>query len=191
MPDISAIAAALTSFNTLKNIAQTMVGLHDVKTLQAKVIEFNNAIIDAQTKIFLVNEERAALIETIRNLEKELTDLKAWETEKQRYQLTDVGDGTFAHALKQSMSASEPPHYICANCYEHAKKSILNHMQMPGGAHSLACSACDAKLIIRHGYRPAAYVESGAEKARAALEPCPICDTGRLKITASDVFLSA
>src|ERR1039458_8780548 len=61
MPDLSTIGAALTSFNTLKNIAQTMIGLHDRQALQVKVIEFNNAIIDAQTKVFLVNEERTAL----------------------------------------------------------------------------------------------------------------------------------
>jgi hypothetical protein len=37
MPDLSAIGAALTSLNTLKNIAQTMIGLHDTQALQAKV----------------------------------------------------------------------------------------------------------------------------------------------------------
>lgn len=59
MPDISTIAAALSSFNVLKNIAQSMIALRDSQAMQAKIIEFNGAMIDAQTKIFAVNEERS------------------------------------------------------------------------------------------------------------------------------------
>lgn len=125
MPDLNAIGAALTSFNTLKNIAQTMIGLHDVQALQSKVIEFNNAIIDAQTKIFLVNEERTALLERIGDLEKNLTDLKAWKATEDRYELKNTNGGGWAWFLKAEAQASELPHKICTKCYEEQKRSIL------------------------------------------------------------------
>jgi len=105
MPDISAISAALSSFNALKNIAQTMIGLHDTQALQAKVIDFNNAILDAQTKIFLVNEERTSLLERIGNLEKEVANLEAWETTKNRYELKRTNGGGLAWSLKEMQKA--------------------------------------------------------------------------------------
>lgn len=152
MPDLSTIAAALTSFNTLKNIAQTMIGLHDVKALQAKVIEFNDAIIEAQTKIFLVNEERSALLERIGNLEKEVADLEAWEATKKRYELKQTSAGGYAWFLKEDAQGAELPHKICAKCYEERKRSILQPkgrsiaaVQM--GSHPmLVCLACRSEI---------------------------------------------
>ncbi len=186
MPDISAIAGAISALNGMKDIAQAMITLRDAKALQAKVIEFNNAIIDAQAKILLANEERTALLQRVSDLEKQLSKLETWETEKQRYQLADIGGGTFAFALKELMSSGEPPHYICANCYDQNKKSRLHRTQLPGGGNLITCAGCGTKLIVQHGYTAPSYAISAAEQARLALEPCPLCDGGRLKITASE-----
>jgi hypothetical protein len=153
MPDLSAIGAALASFNTLKNIAQTMMGLHDTKALQAKVIEFNNAIIDAQTKIFLVNEERSALLERVSDLEKQVADLEAWETTKQRYELKKTPGGGLAWFLKQDAQSTQPPHQICTKCYEERKRSILQPEGRSGPAvqmgkpAKLYCPACSSKVL--------------------------------------------
>ncbi len=128
------------------------------------------------------NDERAALVDKIRQLEEKVASLEAWNTEKQRYQLVDIGEGTFAFALKQSMSGGEPPHYICANCYEHSEKSILQHTHLPSGSDSMTCHRCHAKSVIRHGYQPPSYETTEEDRARAALERCPICTSGRLKV---------
>jgi hypothetical protein len=150
MPDMSAIAAALASFNTLKNIAQTMIGLHDTQALQLKVIEFNSAIIDAQGKIFSVNEERSTLIERVRDLEQQITNLKNWETEKQRYELKQVAYlGSAAYVIKPEMRGTEPPHCICAACYEHGKKRILQPTQEEHLRNrSWKCPDCKNTVIV-------------------------------------------
>jgi len=108
--------------------------------------------------------------------------LKQWGSEKKRYQLTDVGGGAFAYALKAAMSNGEPPHYICTNCYEQSKKSILNHIDTGDGLHVLSCPRCPAKLVIGHAYKSPSFAETVEDRARAALEPCPICQSGRLKV---------
>lgn len=152
MPDLSAIGAALTSFSTLKNIAQTMIGLHDVQALQTKVIEFNSAIIDAQTKIFLVNEERTALLERIGALEKEVADLEAWETTKDRYELKNTKGGGLAWFLKENAQGSEPPHEICAKCYEERKRGFLQPKWRSiaavqfGSWPMLVCTICKSEV---------------------------------------------
>ena len=87
MPDISAIASALSSLKAAKDIAEAMISLRDTATFQAKLIEFQGKLIDANNAAFAAQDERTALLERIRDLEKQVTDLKAWDTEKQCYEL--------------------------------------------------------------------------------------------------------
>ena len=81
MVDITAIGVVANSLNAAVNIAKAMIDVRDATTFQGKVFELQRAIIDAQQSVFAANDERSALIEKISNLEKELSSLKAWETE--------------------------------------------------------------------------------------------------------------
>src|SRR5258708_7807147 len=100
MVDMSAIGAVASSLNTAVNIAKAMVDLRDWSAVQSKVIEFQQAILDAQSNIFAVNEERSALIQRVSELEKEVAALKAWDAEKQNYELKRVAVGAFARVAK-------------------------------------------------------------------------------------------
>jgi hypothetical protein len=135
MVDVSAIAGALASLNAAVNITKAMKDLRDWSIVQSKVIELQSTILEAQSGLFAANEERSALIEKIRQLEKQVADLEAWNSEKERYALTDVGGGNVAYLPKPSMRGTGPAHYMCANCYEQRKKSILQHAQMSGMVH--------------------------------------------------------
>jgi hypothetical protein len=151
MPDLSAISIALSSLNAAKDIAQTMIGLRDTAVFQSKLIELQTKIIDANNAAFTIQDERATLLKRIGNLEQEVADLKAWETEKQRYELTKFGRG-FARVLKPEAQGTEQPHQICANCYERGKKSFL--VQVPhnqaratlGMGTAYRCSECSTEI---------------------------------------------
>jgi hypothetical protein len=87
MVDMSAIASALASLKAAKDIAEAMIGLRDSAAFQAKLIEFQSKIIDANSAAFAAQEERATLLGRIRELEEQMAELEAWEAEKQRYEL--------------------------------------------------------------------------------------------------------
>jgi hypothetical protein len=147
MVDMSAIAGALGSLNTLKNLAQAMIGLRDAQAFQAKLIEFQSAVLDAQSSVFAANEERTALVEKVRELEADMARLKAWETEKQRYKLERLEPGIFVYSLKPEMAAGEPAHTICQTCYQRGSKSILHGSEPMNGLQELTCFECGTKLI--------------------------------------------
>jgi hypothetical protein len=157
MVDISAIAGAMSSLNAAVNITKAMKDLKDWSTVQTQVIELQRTILEAQSGLFSANDERTSLIEKIREAEKRIADLETWNTEKQRYQLTDIGDGNFAYALKESVSNGEPPHYLCTACYQNSKKAILHHLATGSGMHVLTCPSCVAKMAIDRVYCPPAY----------------------------------
>jgi hypothetical protein len=157
MPDMSAIAAAVSALNAAKDIAQAMISLRDAAAFQAKLIEFQSKLIDANSAAFAAQDERSALLERIRDLEKEMAAIKAWETEKQRYQLQEVFPGATAYVLKDNAKDAEPIHWLCATCYQNGKKSIL---QRNGPADKTweviywECHACDARITVRHDIFP-------------------------------------
>src|SRR5467141_3021959 len=97
MVDVSAFASALASLKAAKDIAEAMIGLRDAQAFQAKLLEFQSKLIDANNAAFAAQDERVALLERVHALEKELASLKAWEADKARYELKEVGSGTFAY----------------------------------------------------------------------------------------------
>jgi hypothetical protein len=158
MPDISAIASALSSLKAAKDIAEAMVSLRDTAAFQSKLIEFQGKLIDANNAAFAAQDERTALLERIRELEKQVADLKAWETEKQRYQLQEISPGASAHVLKKEAQGTEPIHWLCANCYNNGKKSILQRGQEDlDGSRRIPgwdCPTCHAKIFVRYDISP-------------------------------------
>ena len=147
MVDLTAIGVISTSLNSLVNITKAMKDVRDASLIDGKVFELQRAILETQQSVFAANEERTALIEEVREAKAQIARLEAWDTEKQRYELKDVGAGSLAYAVKETMRSGEPIHRICAACYQHARKSILQ----PRIKHPdviLFCSECKAELFV-------------------------------------------
>jgi hypothetical protein len=144
---ISEIAAALSALQAAKDIAQAAVGLRDGAAFQSKLIELQSKILDAQSSASAAYEERLSLIEQVRQLKENVARFENWGREKQRYELADVGRGCIAYRLKPEMANGEPPHSICANCYERAEKRHLQPESRRGSQY-LVCHECGSELII-------------------------------------------
>jgi hypothetical protein len=135
---------------------ETITGLGAVKTAfdMAKALENihetvarDRAIIDLQKEILAAQAAQALLVETVGTLKKEVTDLKAWGAEKERYQLQDLGKGFYAYIMKEGMENGEPLHALCTTCYQRGSKSILQgsgHIQVH--ERSWDCHACKTKI---------------------------------------------
>lgn len=149
MVGLGEISALMSSLAAAKNIAESMVDLRDTAAFQAKVVEFQSKIINAHAAAMAAQEERSALVERVRQLEKLVADMEAWETEKQRYELQAVGNGTFTYVLKPNCQGPEPAHCICARCYQHGQKSILQpETRSPGMTRWMACHECGADICV-------------------------------------------
>ena len=147
MVGISEISGLIASLKGARDLAEAMVGLRDTAAFQGKVIEFQGVIMDAQQRVFSVQEERSTLIQKVAELEKKIASLEDWEAQKQRYKLKDLGNGTLAYALKTAMSDGEPPHNICATCYQNGTKSIIQPETRSGRVEVFVCNRCGSELI--------------------------------------------
>jgi hypothetical protein len=158
MPDLIAISQGLNAIKATTEIVKTIIGLRDSAKLLEQAVELNQKILSVQAALVAAQQEQTTLVETIREREEEIVRLKNWETEKQRYEMRDIsGSGAIAYLIKPENQGTEPVHCLCANCYQNAKKSILqNTIKMnPPYGRIWACPNCKSEITIRQ-WPPAA-----------------------------------
>jgi hypothetical protein len=119
---VAEVFAGIGAIKTAFDIAR---GLKDINDATIR----NAAVIELQEKLLTAQSTQSALLDRIGDLEKEVVDLKAWDGEKQRYKLTEVSADVLAYTMRPGMENGEPFHMLCANCYEHGRKSILQATQ--------------------------------------------------------------
>ncbi len=125
MPDMALLQGAITGLKTAADIAQGLVGLKVGTEVNAKAIELQQAILSAQSSALAAQSEQFTMLQRIRDLEGEVTRVRAWKEIEQRYELKEITPGFLAYAMKQEGSRPEPFHWICPSCYQHQKKSLL------------------------------------------------------------------
>jgi hypothetical protein len=142
---VAEIAAAITGIRSALEVTKAMVGLRDAEAFRAKSIELQGVVLDALDKAIEAREAYAAQGDRIRALEAEVARLKAWDTEKQDYELKKVGDGAVVYMLKPDKRGNDPPHWLCPNCYANGQKSFLNSTGASAGRGGIyRCSNCDS-----------------------------------------------
>jgi hypothetical protein len=141
------ISAAIQSAKALGELVKAAHGLANYNEFVTAVYEVNAKLM-AATGIALASQEKQSMLSNrIAELENELRELKNFERESQRYQLTKFAfGGGYAYSLKPGMENAEPPHYLCANCMNQRKKSILQ----PSVEAFLRCSVCREEIQIAH-----------------------------------------
>ena len=160
MVDMAMISGAMTAFKAVRESAAALISIHDASAIRAKVLELNTQIATAQERALSALSDQFALLERVSELEKQVADFEKWETEKQKYELKIVAHGATTFALKEDGSGTEPPHWICAACYQNRKISVLQdagQAAASGNDHrrnKWKCSACDFEMRVPFGASP-------------------------------------
>lgn len=137
---VAEVYAGLSAIKTAFDIAKGLKDIHDATVRNAAVIELQEKILSAQ-------EAQATLVDRVRELEKEVADFETWKAEKERYELKALGWNAFAYMLKPDARGSEPPHWVCANCFGQNRISVVQHTSIKRGEGiGFFCPACRAEI---------------------------------------------
>jgi hypothetical protein len=159
MIDISSLPDAVHALKAASDITKLIISSHDARIIREKAVELQGQIFTAQQNALSAQSSQFSLLERVRELEKQIADLEAWDAEKQRYALTSVEPGVFAYVLKPDAQPSEPPHWLCTTCYQSGKKSILQISTMPQipqnqMSKNWICSSCPTKIRTELSVNP-------------------------------------
>ena len=130
---IEYLPQALSSLSTALNIGKSLAKNRDSAKFQETFMQFNSAIIDAQSKIISSQNEQSALATQIDKLEKECMRLKNWEAEMERYARKEIAPGVFAYIEKSFVGQLQNAHKYCCNCFDNYNKSTLQQFKIAAG----------------------------------------------------------
>jgi|SRR6185437_1315651 len=141
---VAEVFAGLSAFKTMFDMAK---GLKDINDAAIR----NGAVIELQEQILAAQEAQAALIQRVGELEKQVAGFETWKTEKEHYDLKELGEpGVLAYMLKPDVRGTKPPHWACTNCYSKRHISILlNTGESRSGRRVHRCPNCKFELATR------------------------------------------
>lgn len=151
------LAEIATSLGSIKTALDILKGLKKSKassSILAEIADLQAALIEVQQGIMAANQAHTADVERIRELEEEVARLKAWDSEKTRYELKSPWTGAMVYALKPAKGDSEPPHWLCATCYHQSKKRFLHIAHHGMTENHWMCPECKTVLMVGNGVAP-------------------------------------
>jgi hypothetical protein len=148
MVDMSAISGLATSLRSVVEITKAMKDIDDANLIQTKVFELTREIMSAQQCALAAQAAQFDLLQNKRDLEEEITKLKAWNAEKDRYELQSVAAGALAMVVKESVRGTAPIHWLCANCYQNNKKRFLQAHHTDTSFVYHKCRECGDQIMI-------------------------------------------
>ena len=168
MTDVSAILSLGTHLKLAADLLKSVLDLGDraasssqvaselVESLNTKIRELHAEIVAAYASAFTAQADQFALANRVRELEEQLMQAKDWSAEKERDVMHAVDAGAFAYVLKPGVKPAEPPHWLCQQCFQQQRKSVLQLAGHAAGHHSRwLCGACEQALLVRQGTHPA------------------------------------
>ena len=180
MTDVVALLSFGVHLKTAADLLKNMLDLLDratsaskvsretVKVLDTQIRQLTAEILAANALALTAQADQFALSNRVRELEAELMKREDWAAEQEHYTLHAVDSGAFVYALKPGVEATEPPHWLCQQCFQQQRKSILQfHSQppnVPGGGRGdyrrWVCSACGHALMAFYNKSPATTTKS-------------------------------
>lgn len=138
------IAEAVQRLRVLMDLLKAKKSLAHFNELVAAVSEVTAQSLSTQG-VVLAAQKHSTLSDRIRELEKEILELKSWEREADRYQLTELSPGLFTYYLKPGREQGEPIHHLCTNCFAQREKSILQ-IRTSSSHRRYECPRCQQVL---------------------------------------------
>ena len=144
---IAEFAAGIAGLKTVSDLASLLLKMNVDAAVTEKAIEANAAVINAQSLMLELQAKHQGLLARNDELEKRIVAIQNWEAETNKYALTQIVEGIFVYALKPDASDGMPPHWLCPNCFQSQKKSILQFDYSRVAHHNVfKCPQCDLKL---------------------------------------------
>ncbi|MEO0498974.1 MAG: hypothetical protein AAF205_00255 [Pseudomonadota bacterium] len=151
MVDFGAITGAITSLNAIAELAKNIRETKDEKLASDKFGELTMALLEALKFIRAAEDEYTALRRELADLKQQVAEIDTFAAEAANYELTDVERGALVYALKETATPMQPPHWLCASCYQKSKKSILQRDSTPikdTRQIFYRCNECGSKISV-------------------------------------------
>jgi hypothetical protein len=148
--DMTVISGTISGLKTASDLVKSVISANTMVEVNSKALELQRALLSAYADAISAKETQSALLDEIRELKGQLSKNEEFVADMKRYKLYQPDSTATVYALKESMSNGEPPHYLCANCYQSKRKTILQVLDQPGGWQYFTCPSCKSAAPTGH-----------------------------------------
>lgn len=176
---IAELTMGLQSLNAMTELLKVLNATSTQTQINTVKLGLQEGLLDAQRALFAAQTAQAADAAHIRELEERIVKLNDWEFEKQRYELKAIDSRAFAYMFRSGMNTGEPSHWLCTNCFENGKRSVLqsrgaSQRDGPNGIQTIwGCNACKGEVSVFFRRTPA--------EPWSGREPAPPPGAGTIK----------
>lgn len=124
------IAKGINSLNTTVEINMAV----------SKVLEI---LLSVQGNALAMQSQYQELLKTKNELEQKIVEFETWSETERQYDLKEFAPGVSAYAYKNTSETGDPMHWLCPNCWQDRKKSILQRRYHHANSGSYICNRCN------------------------------------------------
>jgi predicted enzyme involved in methoxymalonyl-ACP biosynthesis len=136
------ITTALAGIKTMTEFATLAAKSKKDSAVAEKAIELNAVIIDLQSAILSIQAQNQDLLQRNNELEQKIAEIENWNATAEQYTLTEIALGVFVYTNKKNDEGGEPSHWLCTNCYQDKKKSIIQRESSISSRAFYVCPNC-------------------------------------------------
>lgn len=147
MTELVAIGGAIAA---VKNLADLIGKLGEGVSKESRetVAQLYSSVLDLQQQLLAAQSREHDLFARCRALEAEIAHARDWRAEVNRYVLRRV-DGGVVRQQKADCASPDPPHWLCANCFEEERRSYLQRdTRIVDGRHLWKCARCSFAVLV-------------------------------------------
>lgn len=143
------ISAALSAMNAAWTGLKGAIAVRDERQIAAALQSLQEKMLEMTISASQVAEQSASQAEKLYAVQGELRDTlerlrqaEAKAAKDAEYVLSELASGVWAYKHQPSVDAGKPPHYLCANCMNAGKHSVLQEGSAYGSVY-LRCVPCE------------------------------------------------
>lgn len=143
---INEVSAIVTSIKAAIEITKGLKSSYDAHTITQAQSEILERLLAIQMDALALQEKHSALINEKDELTKKLVLFEQWEKTESEYELKEITPGKFVYSSKNSQQSKIPMHWLCTQCWDDRKKSILQAILHDVNEAQYICPRCKFKI---------------------------------------------
>lgn len=122
---LAEFSAAISSVKATIAFVKGAKAAIDKMEIANQLSDICDRIIAAQSQTLALQTENLTLIQDKNDLNKKLIEFESWKKTESEYDLTEICHKRFIYVSKKSAESAQPEHWLCPNCWQQKRKSIL------------------------------------------------------------------
>ena len=141
------------AWDKTKQLESNLTHLRELNETSVKTLEIVQMAIELQQLVTSLQLDLRTLQFNHRDLEEKIRHYEQFDVEKDQYSLHQFATGAVVYRPKQPATKVDGDsfyYYLCANCYEQSKKSILQPAEIVNNHRTMKCHCCASVILYEY-----------------------------------------